>query len=101
MMGKEVDVGVAEDYCVLYTPVGEFYFGYESALETDPDCNWRFTFTTDGKQVCSFTLDELAKLTSSRNLTYDDTAAVMLAGIGYCLQQGWLKVGDLTNGGAT
>lgn len=93
-MASGIDFGRSDDYAVLKTKKGgTFYFGYESALEDDEECEWRFTYTTPkGKEVCSLTLKDLG---IDREYSYDDCAEVLCCGIGFCIQKGWLKPGDL------
>lgn len=97
-MASGIDVGISDDYAVLQTEIGTFYFGYESAREVDGEdedaaFEWRFTYTTPrGEEVCALTLAELG---IEGEYGYDDAAAVVLYGIGYCIQQGWIKQGEV------
>ena len=91
-MSSGTDVTIADDYAELESTVGKFYFGYASAQEDD-DYEWRFTYTTpNGEVLCSLTLEDLE---IEDEFGYDDVAAVLLYGVGYCFEQGLIKQGDI------
>jgi len=83
---------VRDDYAVLDTKIGRFYYGWETARDEDDDYEWRFEFTdASGDCVCSITKADIG----ADAYSYDEAGDVLLCGIGYCIDQGWIKAADI------
>ena len=83
---RTYSVDYRDEYARLKTAEGTFYFGIDTC---DDEGEWYFTFTKpDGTVVCSLTVKDLGV---DDTLCYDDAPDVILAGIGHCIQEGWLR----------
>ena len=100
-MASGIKVENRDEEASLRCRLGTFYFGpyYDDGIpEEDEDryYEWKFVWTKpDRTVVCVIPSSELP---GHEPHSYDEATALLLCGIGHCIEQGWIKEGDISHG---
>ncbi len=105
-MASGIKVESRDEEASLRCAVGTFYFGPYDDGTPEPDeadekaCDryydWKFVWTRPDKSVVCIIPGE--DLPNTDDHSYDDLPAMLLCGIGHCIQRGWLNEGSTPNG---